>query len=369
MYRVRKNYDPKPTKKLDPAGPHRVTWYSKTLTGLAMVAFLFSGYMLGQADGIVKGEALAQVGSARVSDHQIVDMLKSRLGSSSGLREALLRLLNQNSGSAGQRPGGQPTTSTGEYTGVNSVTMTTDDNYRYITSNGIPDHETGEFPNDNNPNSIYDQSYEFRMALNPVAAENTTDIGFNSFGVALNGVPYDPSAAEFWNNDRNSGWQYEAIGGTVNLGLDNYNAHVQPNGAYHYHGDPEAGTESTLVGYAADGFPIYSAGGNYESSYAVKDGERADGPGGNYDGTYVEDYEYVAGSGDLDQCNGIEIVTDDYPDGTYAYILTTDFPYIPRCFTGSPDASFSKQATGGGEMGEPGQHPDMRPGDFPPRLY
>jgi hypothetical protein len=28
------------------------------------------------------------------------------------------------------------------------------------------------------------------------------------------------------------------------------------------------------------------------------------GPGGNYDGTFVQDWEYAAGTGDLDECNG-----------------------------------------------------------------
>ncbi len=57
-----------------------------------------------------------------------------------------------------------------------------------------------------------------------------------SFGVALNGLPLDPGTAEFWHNDPN--WNYEAMSGKMDLGLDENNAHVQPNGAYHYHGLP-----------------------------------------------------------------------------------------------------------------------------------
>ena len=73
------------------------------------------------------------------------------------------------------------------------------------------------------------------------------------------------------------------------------------------------------------------------SSYQLKEGARpngADGPGGTYDGTFVQDYEYVAGSGDLDECNGRITVTPDFPDGTYAYFLTDDWPVIPRCVKG-----------------------------------
>src|SRR5262249_58639530 len=39
-------------------------------------------------------------------------------------------------------------------------------------------------------------------------------------------------------------------------------------------------------------------------------------------GRYVQDYEYVAGFGDLDQYNGRYAVTPDYPNGTYAYFVT-----------------------------------------------
>lgn len=51
-------------------------------------------------------------------------------------------------------------------------------------------------------------------------------------------------------------------------------------------------------------------------------------------GRYLEDYDYIAGSGDLDQYNGRTTVTPDFPNGTYAYFVTIDasgkpaFPYI-----------------------------------------
>ena len=56
------------------------------------------------------------------------------------------------------------------------------------------------------------------------------------FGVAVNGVVFDPGAAEWFNRDPRSGWQYEPLAGKINLGVDESFAHVQPNGAYHYHG-------------------------------------------------------------------------------------------------------------------------------------
>jgi len=51
-------------------------------------------------------------------------------------------------------------------------------------------------------------------------------------------------------------------------------------------------------------------------------------------GRYVEDYDYVAGAGDLDQYNGRFTVTPEFPGGTYAYYVTIAddrspaFPYI-----------------------------------------
>ena len=51
-------------------------------------------------------------------------------------------------------------------------------------------------------------------------------------------------------------------------------------------------------------------------------------------GSFVQDYEYVNGLGDLDQYNGRYCVTPEYPDGTFAYFLTLDeenepvYPYI-----------------------------------------
>lgn len=51
-------------------------------------------------------------------------------------------------------------------------------------------------------------------------------------------------------------------------------------------------------------------------------------------GRYVEDYDYVAGLGDLDQYNGRFTVTPEFPGGTYAYFVTINddgspaFPFI-----------------------------------------
>jgi hypothetical protein len=222
------------------------------------------------------------------------------------------------------------------------------------------------------------------MPARPVVAEAPTPLRRASFGVALNGVPYDPGTAEFWNGD--PAWNYEAATGFTDLGLDAHHAHVQPDGSYHYHAMPTGhianqggdGTRMRHVGWAADGFPIYTAYGpadprnpasplkKLRSSYTLKQEPRAGGPGGKPDGTFTADFEFVLGAGDLDECNGRFEVTPEFPEGTYAYHLTEDFPFIPRMWRGTPDPSFEKHGPppGGRRPGGPG---GGGPGGRPPR--
>lgn len=253
------------------------------------------------------------------------------------------------------------------------VSITVEGAVRIIRANGIPDHATGEFPGRGNPNRISAQRYEFRMPSSPERAAQPTPVNMGLFGLAVNGVVFDPGANEWWRDDRATGWQYEALGGGRNLGIDTQHAHVQPTGAYHYHGMPVAllarltgGAEKmVLLGWAADGFPIYGpwiptntrdatpVTKRARSSYRLKTGTRPDGPGGAHDGTYVRDWEYIAGAGDLDECNGREGATPEFPGGTYYYVLTEEFPFVPRMWRGAPDGSFMRRSPppGGGPGG------------------
>ena len=111
--------------------------------------------------------------------------------------------------------------------------------FRIIRANGIPNHDTGQFPGRGNPNTIAPQRYEYKVAADPKPAEAPTRLRMQPFGIAVNGVVFDPGAAEWWNGDR--AWQYEPLGnGAGFLGVDASHAHVQPSGAYHYHGIPTA---------------------------------------------------------------------------------------------------------------------------------
>jgi hypothetical protein len=225
-----------------------------------------------------------------------------------------------------------------------------------------------------NPNAITEQNETYTITTSP---ENTGNLiatlGANGpdyrFGILLNGVELDPVAAEPFPHgdmmDPNINWEWNLEALNVNLGLDCNSAHVQPSGQYHYHGKPTlylensniSSTEMTLIGYAADGFPIYykyaysdasDSSSNVitmTSSYQLKSGERpGDGvtaPCGEYNGIYSADYEYVEGVGTLGEANGRTGVTPEYPNGTFYYVLTDEFPSIPRYFRGTPSNDFA----------------------------
>jgi hypothetical protein len=259
---------------------------------------------------------------------------------------------------------------------ANSVKITIEGDFRRIQSNGWPDHAPGEFPRRGNPNAPTPQKYSFRVPVKPVAAESPQRRGGWWWGVALNGVPFEPGTGETWNNDPRSDWRYEAATGFLNLGLDEHNAHVQPNGSYHYHALPTGlveglggdGKKMLLIGWAADGFPVYtgrahadatdpkSALRKMKSGYQLKKGprpEQEDGPGGNHDGRFSQDFEFVKGLGDLDECNGRSGVTPEFPEGTYYYCVGAEFPFVGRMWHGTPDDSFNKGDRPPGGPGRP----------------
>lgn len=252
------------------------------------------------------------------------------------------------------------------YTSTSQWTCT--ETERQLTANGIPDHDVGEFPNENNPNTISEQTVSASYTLEPTQATSATELGGprGATGYVLNGVKIDAGTAGSCDDSgtacsligNEGGWSIEALGqSSFNFGTDDNNAHVQPGGSYHYHGMPEGfiakrGGDSsvmTLIGWAADGFPIYARygysaaddasselkviTGSYELIVDISDSRP---PTDSFPlGTFSQDYEYVEGSGDLDECNGRVGVTPEFPDGIYHYYATDSYPYFQRCVTGS----------------------------------
>jgi hypothetical protein len=97
---------------------------------------------------------------------------------------------------------------------------------------------------------------------------------------------------------------------------------------------------SKIIGWAYDGCPIYGPDGyknsdgtggikRLTSSYNLKQNKETPN---TY--SFIEDYEYINGLGDLDEHNGRYCITPEYPNGVYAYFCTMTnnripvFPYI-----------------------------------------
>jgi len=259
---------------------------------------------------------------------------------------------------------------------------------RVVYSNNYPNHNFS-YVSPRTPEPYY-RVYNFDLA--PKLSGETTSISrtngrpVNYFGISLNGVYMMPApATPFIFENTNTGqynwdWVFEP---TTNIGdgrdfvaLDCASAHVNPNSGYHYHGNmfgyvevlkPGISSTNTIptellqVGWASDGFPIlYRFGpdkdGNVKEmlpSFQLKSGLRpGDGisaPCGPYSGKYTNDFGYIAGKGDLDECNGIEAsVTLTTAQGEetfeYYYVVTQDFPQISRCMKGNFNDSFISSA-------------------------
>jgi hypothetical protein len=224
-----------------------------------------------------------------------------------------------------------------------------------LTSNAIPNHDFND-ASARFATRTAEITKTFVIPRNPTFAASNTALTLTSFNaVMLNGVVVDLLAAGcFGVGDGRIGcfnqatpWRYDPMSPLASFGTDAHHAHTQPDGHYHYHGDPlamyaDAAEVSPVIGFAADGFPIHGPYFNdgtttraAVSGYTLRTGTRPSGPGGTYDGTYVDDYEFTD-AGDLDACNGMMI------DGHYGYYVTRSYPWVIGCYRGTPDPSFRK---------------------------
>lgn len=230
---------------------------------------------------------------------------------------------------------------------ANQVSITLAGDQRCVTSNATPTHSIGQFPNSGNPNHFRAQKQTLCFDATPQRTGTLTE-NTQSSGVSLTGILFRPGTADYYDassprgfsRDPSSGWHLEGMGAADQLGMDQNHAHVDHRGLYHYHAAPETLTnalDGTMIGYAADGFPIHYAGTQAVSSWQLKSGTRATAPKGKHDGTFIQDWQYVANSGNLDQCNGAVI------DGQYVYFATDTYPFFPRCFSGTVSRDFLKR--------------------------
>jgi hypothetical protein len=245
-------------------------------------------------------------------------------------------------------------------------------------TNAIPNHNFNDGGSFATPTSAQNDRYEMPATASTAGSVSPLILGDDA--IFLNGVKLDLLAAACYDvgneplgrekigcgpDQDDNPWRYDPMSPLNEFGTDRNNAHTQPDGTYHYHGDPRAmfisdcasaTAASPVIGFAGDGFPIFGSciddGGSLRratSSYVLKNsgGARQDVSGyttpvggrgavasSNYDGQFRGDYEYAAGSGDLDECNGMII------DGDYGYVVTNTYPWVIGCFKGTPDDSF-----------------------------
>ncbi len=251
-----------------------------------------------------------------------------------------------------------------------AVSISSDSNSCTITANNIPNHDFND-ATANFVNAVAESATSYTVSRSPQLAAASTGLSQSTNnGVMLNGVVLDILSAGCYspnsgNADPNgnvkigcnssSSWLLDPMSPTNNFGADIHNAHTQPTGLYHYHGDPNAMFDdnpgpagSPLIGFAADGFPIYGsyfldqdtgsvrkAVSGYELILGSRGTQSNSNPGGLYDGTYIDDWVFND-IGDLDECNGMTV------DGQYGYYVTETYPWVINCYSGTPDSSFNK---------------------------
>ena len=193
-------------------------------------------------------------------------------------------------------------------------TVTVDGSTRTIITNNLPSgFQTGIFPiakddpayaYDRNPNTINaTASVTISLPSTGTAAAAPSCLSGGAIGVLLNGVML-----------------YNALDGpgrdaVAHEEQDLCQGHPQAQGQYHYHEVPtclrdNATAQSTVVGWANDGFPIVverDAAGN------------------------------LPNNADLDECHGrvSPVVIDGVSTSVYHYDATLEYPYTIGCFRGT----------------------------------
>ena len=261
----------------------------------------------------------------------------------------------------------------------------------WVGCNGIPGYNIGPWPG--NPNDAGNQDWEFKFTLFPVENTGTpVNTPLGHIGLWSNGVTiFNPRDAMSWNMQniwRQNAYYFEGSGFDNCLGHPNmqmeYHTHVNPTCLYN---DQDSIAHSPIIGYAFDGFPIYGAYAyantdgtgpitRMRSSYqlrAITDrttlpdgtvlGAGQYGPPINATyplGAYIEDHEYLTGSGHVDEHNGRFCITPEYPAGTYAYFVSLNgdldpaYPYVlGPAYYGTVQAGNTGPGSGHNDIDEP----------------
>lgn len=197
-----------------------------------------------------------------------------------------------------------------------AITVSLEGDRRVVRANNLPRHKTGVFPvarsddayqYDRNPNAIAAQDILLTLPAVPQLARTPGCVPMGMIGFSLTGAAiYNALDAR---GDDAPAHEIQ----------DSCNGHPEHNGQYHYHNfSPcmvdkagEAGHHSDLIGYALDGFGIYSI-------YDRQGNELT--------------------NADLDACHG-RVSTVNWNGkrvAIYHYVLTREYPYTIGCFKGTP---------------------------------
>ena len=194
--------------------------------------------------------------------------------------------------------------------------VTVSGSIRRITSSGVPDHGTGNFPirptdpmykYDRNPNEVATHRLVMELPASPQLAARPSCLPMGPIGVALSG-------ATMFNALDAAG-----LDAAAHEIQDECKGHPARRGQYHYHSGSDcmastkaaADGHSGLVGYAGDGFGIF-------------------GPLG--------DTGVALTNADLDACHGHQgpVQWDGKEVVMYHYHITAEYPYTLGCFIGIP---------------------------------
>ncbi len=234
----------------------------------------------------------------------------------------------------------------------------------YVKASGIPNY----YQDGQSMNNGVDLHATWFIPRVPVPAATPQGVQGGQMGLMLDGsVFFHPGDAQSYNNAgvwNRLAYYFEGVD------MDASNGHSTPTNMYHHHFDNlqlhnwDSTQHSPIVAYAWDGYPVYGPFGykntdgtggitRMKSSYATYTyTTRTNGPnvGGQYPiGCFIEDWHYVASSGDLDEHNGRFCKTPEYPSGTYAYFTTVDAslnPYYPYFIGPTFYGTFSNANTG-----------------------
>lgn len=189
----------------------------------------------------------------------------------------------------------------GALPGNGSVAIAQANSLRTITSNALPQHATGVFSD----GTATAKTINVSLPLAPQVAPTPYCISTGAVGVALNGVPIYAGQNAFGE---------DAVAHEL---LDQCGGRPSENGVYHYYSESSClrdryneGAPSTILGYALDGFGIFSS---------------------------IENGASLTNS-DLDSCHGHEhiIPWNGEMVSVYHYHMTDEFPYTVGCFMGEP---------------------------------